>query len=135
MANAFVVADPVVLKAFWRTSELGRFDFIHQDLACVSSSASVRQNSYADLSRCCLSAFPREMNISPYEKPNTPMWGVLGNIKQKLIEKLVVSREAPLVVERKPWGHHSPGLSLLHPFGDGSAMSCGCKKVPFEAHP
>ena len=55
------------------------------------------------------------------------MWGVLGNNKQKLIEKLVVSREAPLVVERKPWGHHSPGLSLLHPFGDGSAMSGSCK--------
>ena len=42
MADSFLVADSVVLKAFWRVGELGRSHLIHPLLTCVSCSASAR---------------------------------------------------------------------------------------------
>ena len=46
MADAFLVADSVVLKAFWRAGELGRSHLIHPAMACISSASARRKRLY-----------------------------------------------------------------------------------------
>ena len=82
--------------------------------------------------------------------PDTPMRGYQAYVKQELIEQaggVVRSSAGPRAkaldlrrpglfprIRSKPWSRHS-GVFLLTPFGDGYAISGGCKKVLFEAKP
>ena len=43
MADALIIANSVVLKAFWRVGQLGRTHLIPPVSACVSSSALARR--------------------------------------------------------------------------------------------
>ena len=55
------------------------------------------------ISRCGLSALPRDMNLSGIRDAQYPYAGVLAHAKQELIKRIEGASATPSVIERKPW--------------------------------